>query len=465
MGHDLHFLQRLERVDEGQVDLAMSLYNDSEGMRWILDRAGVEGDGRLAVSLGDVREGPFVLVERNGRFVTCLARGMRPDVPVVNRAKLDSLLSRLAEHRRREGFADRYEGAAGGHYRLFKRALEAGDRLSREEFAALSFFTEWVEDAYLEGYLVALDNLETRRLDAACLSPSDGKWGQVQRELWQVVWHASRTALLGYMDAAAVLAASPPDVVQRLLGLALRTLAQTQTLFGVAAGLWIVNRHARHVVDALLEKVDGATCGGTEFIYDLYALTTIGLGHAKLRGDVERVLRRPEESVGARGAQGDQARLAFRLVRGPLSITLEQPENAVRVAMGCAVHWRGDPCEPVTLVKTPGVRWPEADEVELLTPMFHSALDPCEPSTRIVLAYALPRLARMGAEELLPTREWMRANPSRYGPDIMRALARRLAPRPRAAPAPAAPAPARNAPCPCGSGRKYKRCCAVKDER
>ena len=37
-----------------------------------------EGDGRVALAIDDAREGPFVIVTRDGHFVTCLGRGHAP---------------------------------------------------------------------------------------------------------------------------------------------------------------------------------------------------------------------------------------------------------------------------------------------------------------------------------------------------------------------------------------------------
>jgi len=80
VGHDEHFLRRLDRVADDQVELALTLYRDQELLAEVLGRAALpEGTERLAISLDDPQQGPFVIVTGGGRFVTCLGKGIRVD--------------------------------------------------------------------------------------------------------------------------------------------------------------------------------------------------------------------------------------------------------------------------------------------------------------------------------------------------------------------------------------------------
>ena len=86
MGHAHHFLSRLDRVSLQEVELSLGLYNNPALLRFILARSGLPKDAeRVAISLDDRNEGPFLIVTRDGRFVTCLARGMVHDLPLVRR--------------------------------------------------------------------------------------------------------------------------------------------------------------------------------------------------------------------------------------------------------------------------------------------------------------------------------------------------------------------------------------------
>ena len=84
-------------MSDGHVELALALYNDLELLREVLARAGLpEGAERVAISLDDPIEGPFVVVTREGRFVTCLGAGMLvSDLPIVTRERLDAAAARV----------------------------------------------------------------------------------------------------------------------------------------------------------------------------------------------------------------------------------------------------------------------------------------------------------------------------------------------------------------------------------
>ena len=95
VNHAEHFLGRLTRLETGDVDLALHLYRDPELLRVILASARVPDSAeRVALSLDDPEEGPFLVVTREGRFVTCLGRGMRvSDLFVITRSRLDKLVA------------------------------------------------------------------------------------------------------------------------------------------------------------------------------------------------------------------------------------------------------------------------------------------------------------------------------------------------------------------------------------
>jgi hypothetical protein len=80
MGHAHHFLSRLDRLtDPRQLEDAKRLYNNVGILNLILNRAQLPLDcERVAVSLADPVSGPWVIATRSGRFITCLATGMRP---------------------------------------------------------------------------------------------------------------------------------------------------------------------------------------------------------------------------------------------------------------------------------------------------------------------------------------------------------------------------------------------------
>jgi hypothetical protein len=101
MQRAVHFLSRLDRLPHSEADLALELYRDPELLRAVLDAASLpEGAERAAISIDDPVFGPFLIVTRDGHFVTCLGRGMRTgDLPLVTHEALDSV-SRKVRRRR-----------------------------------------------------------------------------------------------------------------------------------------------------------------------------------------------------------------------------------------------------------------------------------------------------------------------------------------------------------------------------
>ena len=96
---------------------------------------------RVALSLGDGASGPFVVVARDGHFVTCLAAGMSPgEHPVVPRGQLDAVVRRVSEVRYRFDAARKLAGPRGNVLALVGRIFSAGPWLSREEFSAIAAF-------------------------------------------------------------------------------------------------------------------------------------------------------------------------------------------------------------------------------------------------------------------------------------------------------------------------------------
>jgi hypothetical protein len=110
-------------------------------VEFILHKARLpESAESVAISLADPERGPFVIVTRTGRFVTCLGEDMRvePGTPVLTRQHLDSIVEKAEDIRARIEQAHRVAGDKGRVHKLLRRIYTAADDLSREEFIALS---------------------------------------------------------------------------------------------------------------------------------------------------------------------------------------------------------------------------------------------------------------------------------------------------------------------------------------
>jgi hypothetical protein len=138
-GHAAHFLSRLDRIQDREVEYAISLYNRPEVIKAALARARLpERAERAAISIDHPLEGPFLVVTREARFVTCLGRGMRTGgLPIVTRPQLDLAWRELALLAQ----AEEFDSKPRLFRAQFKALLDAGGSATREQFEAVA---RWV---------------------------------------------------------------------------------------------------------------------------------------------------------------------------------------------------------------------------------------------------------------------------------------------------------------------------------
>jgi hypothetical protein len=96
-GHAHHFLQRLDRLSRPHLEIALALYRAPEVIGFALAHAGLPSRaGRVAISLDHPDLGPFLIVTRDRRFVTCLGEGMGHGHPVITRTQLEGAFACIA---------------------------------------------------------------------------------------------------------------------------------------------------------------------------------------------------------------------------------------------------------------------------------------------------------------------------------------------------------------------------------
>ena len=162
MQHAEHFLSRLDRLTGSEVDVALELYRDPDLLRAVLASVSLpEASERVAISLVDPVLGPFIVVTRDGHFVTCLARGMKPGgLPIVTRGQLDAFAGKVTVLRERLALATRLVGSPDcACAQLVRRVLVAADSVSREDFLAVSAWEPLLAPAFVDMYLAMSSEL------------------------------------------------------------------------------------------------------------------------------------------------------------------------------------------------------------------------------------------------------------------------------------------------------------------
>src|SRR5690606_24670226 len=130
---------RLERLDREHAEIALGLYFDSALVKHVLRMADIPDNAeRVALCLGTPEQGPFIIVTRDGHFVTCLGEGMQlqEGQPLISRHRLDTISESVSSLR--SLVADARAGNRSKTRRKLERVFAAGSGLSQQEFEELA---------------------------------------------------------------------------------------------------------------------------------------------------------------------------------------------------------------------------------------------------------------------------------------------------------------------------------------
>jgi hypothetical protein len=459
MPHAHHFLERLDRVTREQTEFALELYRDHEAVRFMLDHVTLPpGTDRVALAIDDPREGPFVLVTvPEGRFVTCLGKGMHHQHPVVERARIDALIAKVAEKRARREMAQRDLRHDEDEEDVFARVTTRGDRFCREDLVAVTAFEAIVGD---EAWRMMLDfakeALEARALLEVHVGRMKGVTLQDRKGLQAL--HRAEWAVLHLMTIACAGDRRDLDtLVERH-----RPLPGSPT-FGCSAqggsvfflrSAWACARMGRAELpryrDTLTEAKDWVSMMDAAM-----GIGAVALRHSGAKVEARRIL----ESFGPppEGQVGPDA-LRATIAGGVLS-AVDDADNCAQAAVtsgrdmavqlgailpeGHALKYRAVEDVPEPIARAVALSF-DADMQEAQGITFATC--------------ALPLAARASAEDFYLPREYVSAWLRAWEPvETIERLKRSFAKRPKPTPVRAV-SPGRNDPCPCGSGKKWKKC-------
>lgn len=478
-GHADHFLSRLDRVTWQQMEYALALYNDAPMLQHILSRVKLAPDAeRVALSLDHTIEGPFVIVTRDAKFVTCLKRGMKPTgLSVVERSRIDAIIERRSAFNEASKVAasaangDLHEGV----FSLFKRVFDAGPMLSREEISLLAVLAPIVVDALFEQrrmllatHKLALDGM----LEYAPALRRDG--GQSFGLSRLVSGYAKAAYSLGHMvvlfgEAFArdeTLDDAPDGRLAEIGEFFLAAATHDSTSNGRIRATWATARVGKPLLSTSRRLWhEYATAPLVQFAAGLALLAT-GTRHRKLRAEAfkpmslkgertsdpnELVRRIMSATIDEDEGRSDRTASEYgRLLWAALTGMLPEPtphdvERQHMLEQIAVAQVDEDPAMAMLATLIQPYAANEARLTELLYTVRYFARRPIE-------AMYLPRatmFAHRGFEELTRTAAVKHVL-------SMAAVRKRGAEanetRPRAG---------RNEPCPCGSQKKFKKCCGA----
>jgi hypothetical protein len=454
VGHDHHFLSRLDRVSPEQVELALGLYRDAELVRTVLTKAKLpEQAERVAISMDHPSLGPFLVVARNGHFVTCLGRGMHvSNLPIVTRAELDTIATKVNTLRDQLRRAREATPTDGERARLLRVIGRGGDALTREEFAMLDLWAPMLWGKFLAGYLENFEATEEERLE---LITGEGRRepNDVLEAFWRRVFGLGHMVLLGVSGEP-----EPWPEMGRMMardGFTISRPTTMQAVFSILIrGAWAA-AHVGEPLIAAYEKVLADDEAGFNDSFDAFlGLAAIAIKHDACRAPIRKMFARGKE----RWAKAEKP-LEWRLVLGEHALTyFDGPTDYSkgnieigRISLELAQPRFGEQ-SPYRYEKREDV-----PEDVALTALFNVPLDWHHESLPLVAQSILPYVVRAKAAELYPPRDLARGICLPWERESTLHLLGRFG-RPKTEPLRVENRVGRNDPCPCGSGKKYKKC-------
>lgn len=451
MTHAHHFLSRLDRVSLQETELALSFYRDPALLRAVIARANLpERAERVAVALADGGEGPHVIVTRDARFVTCLAKGMAIDgLPVVPRATLDVIAASVVELRRkleviRDLAADRAETLA-----LFDQLYTLGNAVPRETIETLLAAEPVLARHFAKVYVDQLEAIDPEIRRASRIKHPKSADLELLRRVWERAWLIQHVSVLMVGDTMRS-AFEKRDAGGFFPGFVWQ-FSTFDTVGFTGRALWSVARFGKVALGPLkrglaAKAVLPSVRRGIEL-----ALLALGLRHARTRAEIAKALAPPQgaredsyEHLMHRCAVNLFAHADVHKEVWPLGLR-SMFEPAVK-----ALHGLG-------LIEAPDAS-AVPDDVLLATWLTSEGSVRAESGFLLML----PAICRSEAPRMYLPAAWAEQVTKPWTVARSRALIERYIEHfPHRPPTVAEERPGRNDPCMCQSGKKFKRCCGV----
>jgi hypothetical protein len=470
MGHDIHFLERLERLSMPQADFALALYRDPDLVRFVLANVKLpDGVERVALAVENKPDTPYIILARDGGFVTCLGKDMSVgDQVVVSRERLDRLAAERDEIRQ----ALARVNDAGSSRQIFRRLYRSGPALPREDIRTLRavyplYWSELLREAIalgdrLQEFRARYRRTRYRGLNAAAR--------EVLRGYWQAQWALGHLiALHGTVAREATASLLPGLPIEEKTAACFSWLTtRTMSTPLVLRGAWAAARAGHELLPLYRLKFEQA---GTllTFLDSLVGLTAIGLRHRKLLGEVRKFLaRRRNPALAPDAGNFDAERIGGLL---PLYEKVLEDDGAagralhrhLGVELLRSIREASPPEHPIHgLAASDEEEVP--DEIAYLLPLLIDTSLHGDAEALVILPLLMAWVVEADLEQL-----YLPANTlARLGLDVNMPPDRILVQLDdyalymnRTGPARREATPGRNEPCSCGSGKKYKRCCGA----
>ena len=306
--HAAHFLERLDRVPRSLSDFALDLYRDEDRVRWILHYAHLpKEEERVALALGEAGAGPYLVVTREGKFVTALSAEMGVGkLTVLSRAQVDVFSARVTESRSRLELAKGVVPPGMEPIDILGLLKRRAWRLTREEMSAIAAWAPIIGTRFIAD---ALDEVERMMIvRETFLTAKVNRSAPRTRAALDALWNAThalgaRLVLATMGDLAFV----EPWAKGWTVGAGPTYFATLERVHAVAMrGAWAAARMGKHFIP--LYKRILSSPGDVIVRFDAaLALTAIGIRHSHHRAEARRIVRAMVGSTDERNGEWEEA--------------------------------------------------------------------------------------------------------------------------------------------------------------
>lgn len=317
--HAEHFLERLDRLDDHEVPDALALYYNPPLVRQLLAHAPERGHGdRVAISLDDPREGPFIIVTQNGDFVTTLGRGMSVgDLPVVPRSVWDA--ARRRDERFSENFAQARAVSSREARLMWDELMTRGPYFSRESMSAALAFSRLLDTTFVRYWAELNAAIASKLTRLATREGYRALDDEGRATLARRIWALGNLSVL--VGGSEVKRATEGPVVEAFRELPLGSCSIRFGMLGpYLRALWATGKLGALTFDAA-KRVFRTGASSDEQLDAGLSLAIIGHRFRKYRGEVAKIL-----AIGKREHEAPE--VAFRRSVGEVTLASLEVVNA-----------------------------------------------------------------------------------------------------------------------------------------
>lgn len=294
MAHHTHFLSRLERASDDEVNFAFSLYYDTDFTKNIVGRFCQESGNpeRVAVALSSKKNPSHVILSGSGDFITCLGPNMNlGNVPVITQHKFGGLV-KLNENAQERGAKLQAFAKTGISKADFLQNFSTRN-LSREQFIIIETFYPLMAKSVLDCF----STLVTHSFNVSLRLQKMARRGKIRtrkdREIlldyWGTQWALGHNLLVMYADTT--LANSAYKDIDLCFFEFGNNCTDSTCLAVIFMGLWFLSRMGYKDIPKIKRRFKTSDVP-QDYLQAMLALFVLAMKRSSYKVEVTKLLKR-----------------------------------------------------------------------------------------------------------------------------------------------------------------------------